>query len=141
MKSFSNTPPTTERQSLTRTVQIGWEHTIDGDELVFTLDDDGNPIPRTYTIPTRVTTGDLFEKAKTLDETALGYLAVGGWPAAVELVGLAVGKETVEAIAGDLSVAHGEFISFVEWVADELRLTDLLGGDGPGNAPGPSQGP
>lgn len=127
MKTFNNTKPTPGRKALWRTVEIGWEHTVDGDDIVITAGEDGEAIARSYRVPATVTSAQLLDAVKTIGPDRLELLAAGGGiDAAVELLGALIGSETILAVAGDPTVTSEEFLAFVADLAEGLGLGEAL---------------
>jgi hypothetical protein len=125
MKSYNNTTP--DVGPMWHTFSIGFEHTIDGDgddaAVTLTLDDAGQPVPRVYRIPARLTALQAIQATAAVDETVL---AAGGIPAVVELVAAALGHDLVLGIASDRTVTTEAFIELLGDLAEHLGLTEVL---------------
>jgi hypothetical protein len=136
MKSYNAAPPTTVRTPLWAVVELGWEHTVEGDgddaEVVLTLDDDNNPVPKTYRFPTRVTAAQITEAFKAVTPDTLAVINGGGMESVVETVGAVLGRDLVLGIAADPTV---DADAFIEWATDTVLGWGLSGAvpDGPGN--------
>lgn len=137
MRSFNAAAPQADTTRLTETVELGWEHTISGDSLVYTLDADGRHVPRRYTVPATLTAADLMRAAKVLPGDVSARLARGeiDLEVAVELVGSVIGGDVIESVAADPTVSSEALLGFVTWC---LQLWGVAGsepgevaGDGP----------
>ncbi len=130
------TSDTPQETALTRRVYIGWEHDVvegaDGDEIVYRTDDDGNRVKKSYLVPVRLTAREVIARSKSLNPGTVQGLATGDLEALVELLDAMVGGGVVEAVGTDRTVSTEEFLRFLNWLVDELKLTDILGGS-PGN--------
>jgi hypothetical protein len=130
------TSDTPQETALTRRVYIGWEHDVvegdDGDEIVYRTDEDGNRVKKSYLVPVRLTAREVIARSKSLNPGTIQGLATGDLEALVELLDAMVGGGVVEAVGTDRTVSTEEFLRFLNWLVDELKLTDILGGS-PGN--------
>jgi hypothetical protein len=121
---------------LTRRVLIGWEHEVvtgeDGDELRYATDDDGNRVKKSYVVPVRLTAREVIARSKTVDQSMMQGLANGDLESLVLLLDAMVGGGVVEAVGTDRSVSTEEFLRFLNWLVDELKLAEILG-SAPGN--------
>lgn len=130
MTSFNPAPPDpTVRVTVVDTVELGWEHTIVDGEIVYTLDDAGQPVPRRVEVPTRVTASRMLQAAQALPEPIAARLSSGqvDVEVAVELVGAIVGRDLVMSIADDQTVGTEQFLAFVTWLVTQWGVVD--GGD------------
>ena len=138
MKSFNSTPPTPGRREMWRTIEVGWSYTTDGDDIIISADENGNPIPRTYRVPATLTSGQLLDALRTVGADRLESLAQeGGLDAAVELLGAIVGDDTLLTIAKDPTVEPDTFTNVLLDLIESLNLADAIPGGGPGNPPVP----
>jgi hypothetical protein len=130
------TSDTTQETALTRRIYIGWEHDVvdgeAGDEIVYRTDDDGNRIKKSYLVPVRLTARQAIARSKSLNSATIQGLTTGDLEALIELLDVMVGGGVVEAVGTDRTVSTEEFLRFLNWLIDELKLTDILGGS-PGN--------
>jgi hypothetical protein len=135
MKTYNTTPP--KEASLTTTFSIGWEHEIVDGAIVLTLDGDGQPLARSYTVPTRATAQVLMDAVALVGgpEILQTLASDGGVAAVVELVGAVVGKDTLMAIAADPTVETASFMELVVDLASALGLDEAVPGAGPTEAP------
>lgn len=131
MKSYNTTPPPA-RTPLYIDVELGWAHTIQDDEVVLTLGEDGEPLARRYRFPARATAQALIDGVKNLTPERAAALQAGGIEALVEMVGAVVGEEQVLTIAKDPTVSSDAFMAWLADMATAWGLTDALP-DGPGN--------
>lgn len=121
MKDYNAQPPLDG--AVWHTFTIGWEHTLDNDQVTLVRDGDGNPVPRTYRIPARLTALDTIRASAAVDDKVL---AVGGIGAVVELVGAALGKDLVLGIAADPTVTTEQFLELLGDLATHLGLDEVL---------------
>lgn len=135
MRSFNAVPAARFEGPTSYTFEIGWEHDVVDGELVLARDDAGEPIARTYTVPSRITTTAMLQALREVGVDRLETLAAdGGLDAVVELVGAVVGRDVVLSIAGDPTVPTDAFVDLVMALATELGL-DEVAPPGPTNAP------
>lgn len=134
MSNYNTSKPKTGRQQLWRTIEIGWKHTVDGDDIIIAEDENGEPIPNTVHVPCRVSARHLLDSAKKIDPKVLEELTKeGGLDLIVELVGAVIGRDLVLDVASDLTVSKEDFITFIVDVATSLGIA----GDNP-NSPTPA---
>lgn len=117
MKSFNAAHPEGDRLRLTETVELGWEHTVEGDYLNYTLDSEGRKVPRRYTVPASLTAADVMRASKALPGEVLERLVRGEFDleVAVELVGAVIGQPLVETITNDQTVSSERLLGFLSW--------------------------
>jgi hypothetical protein len=134
MKNYNASRPT--EGPLTTTFSIGWEHDVVDDSVVLRRDDEGNPIPRSYTVPSRITTRRLLDAVDTIGQERLQQLAAGNVvEAVVELVGAVIGADLVIALASDPTVETDAFFELVTDLALELGLDEVVPEARPTEAP------
>lgn len=127
MTSYNTVPPTPGRKPRFRTVEIGWRHTFDGDDMVVTADDDGNPIPTTYQIPLALTAKQLIAAVERVGQENLQRLAnAGTMDATLELLGAVIGSDVILRIAEDPTVSADQFASFVADTIEALGLDEAV---------------
>ena len=132
MTNYNGTKPTPGRQAFWTNVQIGWKHTVDGDDVIYEADENGEPIPTFVRIPARVTADQMLTAAKSIDAELLQELTEqGGFDLLVELVGAVVGRDVVLSIAKDPTVNLDAFQQFILDAAETIGLT----GDNPNSQP------
>lgn len=124
--NFNSEPP--KSISLFKTVAIGWKHDVVDDQVVFEVDEDGEPVAQTYRIPTHVTAKDMIDRAAKLSPDRRAALEGGGMPGMLELSGLVVGDDLIERIASDPTVPTPTFIAFLESLLSNLDLAQITGG-------------
>lgn len=139
---MSNTDQAGEDFPLTRTIELGFEHDIverdGGDVVVLRRDEDGNPIPRTYQIPSRITPAHIYAASVgKLGEDVEKELALGGPTARYALLGIAIGRDVVKQMASDPTITFVDFDRFVTetlidlGLAEEFTVNPTGGPDGP----------
>lgn len=116
--------------SLWRTVAIGWEHTIEDGEIVLTLDDDGNPVARTYRIPARLTTKQLLTATKGMTQAQLEEMTTTGLAGVIDMADVLLGGGIVETIGTDPTVPTDAFVTFLSTVLADLNIGDISGSSG-----------
>lgn len=114
-----------EQVQLTRRVSIGWEHTVsedaDGAQTVeYVRDEDGNPVPRSYLIPTRLSTRQVLDRIKGIDKAVFQEVAVGDLGALLDVADALCGGGVVEAVGTDPTVPTEAFVRFVQVVLEPL---------------------
>jgi hypothetical protein len=123
-------------EKLVTVYEIGWEHELvdddDGVHISYLVDEDGHRIRRRYRIPVRLTARQVFARSKQVSPETLQGLASGDLEALMELLDAMVGDRIIETVGTDPTVPTDEFLRFLNWLVDELKLADVLGG-GPGN--------
>jgi hypothetical protein len=132
MRSFNAAPPAGEHLRLTETVELGWEHTVDGDRVTYTLDSEGRHVPKRHTVPATLTAADLMRASRAMPTSVSERLARGEFDleVAVELTGSVLGRDVVEAIVADPTVTTDALLGFVMWC---LQLWGVAGAS-PGEA-------
>ena len=128
MRTFNAADPTELEGPTTYSFELGWEHTIGSDgELVLIRDDAGQPIPRSYTVPARVTAARMMEAVRALGADNLSELArKGGLDAVVELVGAVVGRDLVLGLAADPTVPTEGFLELMLDLANALGFDEAV---------------
>lgn len=125
-----NTKPSITRAPLVRVVEIGWQHHIEGEgdnaELVYDLDENGEPMPTVYRFPTRATAQAVIDGVRSIGPERAALLATGGAEAMVELVGAVLGEDIVLTIAGDPTVSSDAFMTFITDTVSGWGLADAL---------------
>lgn len=116
--------------SLWRTVAIGWEHTIEDGEIVLTTDADGNPVPRTYRIPARLTTKQLLDATKGMTQAQLEEMTHSGLAGVIDMADVLLGGGIVETIGTDPTVPTDAFVTFLTTVLGDLNIGDISGSSG-----------
>ena len=133
-KSYNTDAPEVSRRPLWLDVELGWQHTIEGDELVFVIGPDGSPMPKVWRFPATLTAQDLQRASKVVTPERIQELAVeGGMDAAVELVGAVAGHEMVIEMATDPTVSPEGFAVAIIDVVISWGLVEALPGDDPAN--------
>lgn len=123
MTSYNTSKPSGPKQELWRTVEIGWKHTVVGDEMVYETDENGDPVPNAVRVPARVSPTQIINAAKSIGPERLDELAKsGGIDLIVELVGAVIGSEILLSVAKDQSVSAEDFTMFVLDTANRLGL-------------------
>ena len=128
MKHYSKKPDGLTKP-LTEKVSIGWRHTIvetdAGREIVYTLDDNGEPIPTVYEVKLVLTTSELLAAATEFTKRDLQDInkrfAEGDQTTIVEMAGAIFGDDLILAVANDPTVSDDDFADL--W-------TDLLAARG-----------
>jgi hypothetical protein len=116
---------------LWREVTIGWEHDVQEGEIVYRTDENGNPIPKAYKIPSTVVGKDLIDRAQKLPHDRLKALQDGGIPGLFEISGMLVGDDVIEQIGTDPTVAPAAFFAFLESLVSGLDLAEIAGAEDP----------
>lgn len=133
MENF-NTASSVEPKVVTKTVLIGWEHHIvedsDGRRLEYRVDENGERIPRSYLVPVSLTADQLLERSKQVDVGAFQRLGTGDVEALMEILDVLVGDDIIGRIGADESVPVADFFRFMNWLLEQLNLTELFGGPG-----------
>ena len=57
-------------------------------------------------------------------------LALGDMSSLIEVLDAVIGNNIIESIGTDESVTTTEFLKFLNWLVDELKLTEILGSPG-----------
>jgi hypothetical protein len=132
MRSFNAAPPAGEHLRLTETIELGWEHTVEADRLVYTVDSAGAHVPKRHTVPATLTASDLMRASRAMPAQVSERLGRGEFDleVAVELVGSVLGRDVVTAIADDPTVTTDALLGFVMWC---LQLWGVAGA-APGEA-------
>lgn len=129
--NFNTAAPETDL-ALTRQVSIGWEHTVVDGQVVYTLDDAGEPVARTYLVPARLTARQLIERTQAVTPDLVERLTRGELDAILQVTDALVGEGVVESVGTDPTVGTEAFLAFVT-----AMLTELGGGSlgvSPGNS-------
>ncbi len=128
--SFNPEGDATDPVRLSQVVELGYEHTIvdgvDGEELVPTLDADGNRIPRSYTVPLRVTAAQTFRAHAALEAELADGQERGSLEVLAAQVDAIVGSDIVRTIGTDRSVETVHFMRFLNWAIEALNLDQAL---------------
>ena len=133
-KSFNSAQPEVGRRAVWRVIEVGWEYTEDGDDIIIASDENGNPIPRTYRVPVAITSGQLLDALRQIGPDQLEQLTKsGGLDAAVELLGAIVGQDILLSIASDPTVDPDAFTAVLLDLVETLGLSDALPAGGTGN--------
>lgn len=131
--SFNSNNENVER-ALSTTVEIGWLHNVveneSGRTLVYKLDDAGNKIAKKYQVPVMLTVYQTFDRAKVVTADMVKQLALGDMSSLIEVLDAVIGNNIIESIGTDESVTTTEFLKFLNWLVDELKLTEILGSPG-----------
>ena len=131
--SFNSDNENVER-ALSTTIEIGWLHNVveneSGRTLVYKLDDAGNKIAKKYQVPVMLTVYQTFDRAKVVTADMVKQLALGDMSSLVEVLDAVIGNNIIESIGTDESVTTTEFLKFLNWLVDELKLTEILGSPG-----------
>lgn len=133
MENF-NTSGSAEPKILVKTVLIGWEHDVvedeDGRRLEYRLDDVGGRIPRSYLVPVSLTADQMLERSKLVNVETFQRLGAGDIEALMEVLDVLVGDDIIGRIGSDESVPVADFFRFLNWLLEQLNLTELFGGPG-----------
>ncbi len=133
MENF-NTSGSAEPKTVVKTVLIGWEHEVvedaDGRRLEYRVDENGELIPRSYLVPVSLTAEQLFERSKQVNVDAFQRLSNGDVEALMEILDVLVGDDIIGRIGSDESVPVADYLRFMNWLMEQLNLTDLFGGPG-----------
>lgn len=137
MKSFNATPPEELEGPTSITFEIGWEHTVSEDGvLALVRDGAGQPVPRSYTVPARVTAAQMLDAVRIIGPDRLAELTRdGGLDSVVEIVGAVVGQDLVLGIAADPTVETEAFIELLLELAATLGLDEVVETPDPTTAP------
>jgi hypothetical protein len=131
--SFNSDNENVER-ALSTTIEIGWLHNVveneSGRTLVYKLDDAGNKIAKKYQVPVMLTVYQTFDRAKVVTADMVKQLALGDMSSLIEVLDAVIGNNIIESIGTDESVTTTEFLKFLNWLVDELKLTEILGSPG-----------
>ena len=131
--SFNSDNENVER-ALSTTIEIGWLHDVveneSGRTLVYKLDDAGNKIAKKYQVPVMLTVYQTFDRAKVVTADMVKQLALGDMSSLIEVLDAVIGNNIIESIGTDESVTTTEFLKFLNWLVDELKLTEILGSPG-----------
>lgn len=131
--SFNSDSENVER-ALSTTIEIGWLHNVveneSGRTLVYKLDDAGNKIAKKYQVPVMLTVYQTFDRAKVVTADMVKQLALGDMSSLIEVLDAVIGNNIIESIGTDESVTTTEFLKFLNWLVDELKLTEILGSPG-----------
>lgn len=139
MTNFNTTIPTPGRHSRWIDIEAGWEHDLDGDDIVILADANGLPIPRVWRFPATLTARQIQDAVRSIGETRLVELTQqGGIDAAVELVGAVIGPEIVMALATDPTVAPEVFGPIILKVIDAWGLGEAVPPSDTPNQPAPT---
>lgn len=132
--SFNSGNDSAEDKPLTTWVEIGYEHEVLEDErgrrLIYVLDDAGQKIPRRYEVPVALTVKQAFDRSRVVTRDMLEQLAQGDMSSLLEVLDAVVGKNIVETVGTDLSVSTPDFVAFLNWLVDSLKLTEIFGSPG-----------
>ena len=131
--SFNSDNENVER-ALSTTIEIGWLHNVveneSGRTLAYKLDDAGNKIAKKYQVPVMLTVYQTFDRAKVVTADMVKQLALGDMSSLIEVLDAVIGNNIIESIGTDESVTTTEFLKFLNWLVDELKLTEILGSPG-----------
>lgn len=133
MENF-NASGSAEPKIVVKTVLIGWEHDVvddaDGRRLVYKVDENGERIPRSYLVPVSLTAEQMLERSKQVNVEAFQRLGTGDVEALMEILDVLVGDDIIGRIGSDDSVPVADFFRFMNWLLEQLNLTELFGGPG-----------
>lgn len=135
MKTLSFNRETSDvDRALSTCVEIGYVYEIveddSGRRLVYTLGDDGNKVAKQYLVPVALTVYQTFARAKVVTPEMVKQLAQGDMSSLLEVIDAVIGGNIVETIGTDESVSTTEFLQFLNWLVEELNLTEILGSPG-----------
>ena len=71
-----------------------------------------------------------FDRAKVVTADMVKQLALGDMSSLIEVLDAVIGNNIIESIGTDESVTTTEFLKFLNWLVDELKLTEILGSPG-----------
>ena len=132
---------------LVRVYEIGWEHEIveseDGAKsVVLTLDEAGEPIPRSYAIEIGGNAEQVLDRWVHVDWEQVTRVGKeeGGYNATVELIGFLVGRGVIEQIATDPTVPPEVFFQLLDDLTVAFHLDEMLNIQRPPLEPGDGLG-
>jgi hypothetical protein len=133
MENF-NTAGLAEPKTVVKTVLIGWEHDVvedeDGRRLEYRVDENGARIPRKYLVPVSLTADQMLERSKLVNVEAFQRLGAGDIEALMEILDALIGDDIIGRIGSDESVPVADYFRFMNWLLEQLNLTELFGGPG-----------
>lgn len=132
--SFNSGNDSAEDKPLTTWVEIGFEHSVLEDErgrrLVYVLDDAGQKIPKRYEVPVTLTVKQAFDRSRVVTPDMVAQLGQGDMSSLLEVLDAIVGRNIVESVGTDLSVSTPDFVEFLTWLVESLKLTEIFGSPG-----------
>lgn len=130
-RNFNAAAPTESAAVLYETVELGWEHTIVDGRIEYTLDTDGQHVPRTYDVPVTLAAGDMLRATKEISAEAAARLARGevDLEVTIEMVGAVLGGDVVKSIAADRTVTTDAFVGFLTWVLELWGMAAAIPGN------------
>ena len=138
-KSYNTVAPTVLRTALTRTLEVGWEHTVDGNDIVYTTDAAGNPVPRTYNVPAKVSAKQLLAATNGIGPERLKEIQqTSNFDAVVEVLGALIGEDILLTIAADPTVSPEVFVAVITDLAEGLDLGGVMPGGVPSELTAPT---
>lgn len=123
-------------------VAIGYEHTIDDatGDVVYTIDDNGDRVPRIYRIRVRRTPREVLVKVGKITREDLLAALTDGFEGLAGLLSKLAGR-VVDDVLDDPTVDPAAANAFLGWLGEVYGLMSILGLDDGGDDPDPFDGP